>query len=279
VRALYIKIKDMRRQHFAWTFLVTALVMLVYGVYSVFYCLNRKTDIPVLAIVFLIIGGVMLLVFGVLYLISRRQKMRYPASKGPIHPKKEEPEPEIEEEPQPEVKEEPKPVAPVVEKEMEPKAKEEPEPKEPEVEEEEPDDEEETSYYDEVVYEPAPAPRPFRGGNAYVKRLGYGPVLRVEGAEILDMRSNTYYRIEGNYVKRMGSGPVFEISGNRIRAAYGSYLYEISGTSISKVYGGFYASVNGNFINLFDLSVQYEMSGSLNNTQILVVAALLFGSY
>ena len=115
--------------------------------------------------------------------------------------------------------------------------------------------------------------------DVYVKKVGYGPVLRVTGNRILDMRSNTYYRIQGNIVNEEGSGQVFEINGNSIRSVFGSYLYEISGSNINKVFGGFYASISGNYITLYDLSDKYEMTGSLNQKQLLIVAALLFGAY
>ena len=113
----------------------------------------------------------------------------------------------------------------------------------------------------------------------YVKKVGYGPVLRVTGNRILDMRNNTYYRVQGSIVSQDGSGQAFEINGNRIRSAFGGYLYEISGSNINKVFGGFYASISGNYITLFDLSEKYETTGSLNQKQLLVVAALLFGTY
>ena len=93
------------------------------------------------------------------------------------------------------------------------------------------------------------------------------------------MHSNTYYSIDGDYVKENGGGPVFEISGNRIRSAYGSYLYEIFGSNINKVFGGFYASISGNYIQTYDLEQKYEFSDRLSTKQLLVVAALLFGSY
>ncbi len=92
------------------------------------------------------------------------------------------------------------------------------------------------------------------------------------------MRSNTYYRIEGNMVNRSGSGPVYEISGNRIREAFGSYLFELSGSNLNKIYGGFYASISGGLLKVYDLSEQYEIPTSLNRKQILVIAALLFGN-
>ena len=118
--------------------------------------------------------------------------------------------------------------------------------------------------------------REFDGGSGYVKKIGEGPILRISNKEILDMRSNTYYRIEDNYVKQMGYGPVFEIVGNRIKLAYGGYLFELSGSNINKVYGGFYASISGSFLKTLDLRQNYEIPTSLNKTQLLVVAALLF---
>ena len=111
-----------------------------------------------------------------------------------------------------------------------------------------------------------------------MKKVGYGPVLRVTGSEILDMRTNTYYRIEGNRVNQCGYGPMFEISGSRIRAAFGGYLFEISGDNVSRTFGGYYASFSGAFLKTHDLSEQYEISGSLSLRQRLVVVALLFGT-
>ena len=110
----------------------------------------------------------------------------------------------------------------------------------------------------------------------YVKLIGEGPLLRVEGSRFLDMRNNTYYRIEGNTVYEEGYGPRFEIVGNRIRDIFGGYLYEISGSNINKVVGGFYASISGNYITIHDLSSKYEITDSLTNKQILITAALLF---
>ena len=113
---------------------------------------------------------------------------------------------------------------------------------------------------------------------SYVKLIGYGPVLRVEGNRILDMRTSTYYRIENNVVNQEGYGIRYEINGNKIRDAFGSYLYEISGSNINKVFGGFYASISGNYLTLFDSSKKYEMTDSLSKKQLLIVAALLFGN-
>ena len=113
----------------------------------------------------------------------------------------------------------------------------------------------------------------------YVKQVGYGPLLRVEGDRIIDMRSNTYYRLENNMLMQDGYGPVFEIRGNQIKNAFGGYLYEISGSNINKTFGGFYASISGNYITLFDLSIKYEMTNQLSKKQLLAVVALLFGKY
>lgn len=118
-----------------------------------------------------------------------------------------------------------------------------------------------------------------RASTVYVKQMGYGPLLRIEGDRILDMRNNTYYRFENNLLMQEGYGPVFEIRGNQIRSAFGGYLYELSGSNINKVFGGFYASISGNYITLFDASIKYEVTDSLSKRQILAVAALLFGKY
>ena len=133
--------------------------------------------------------------------------------------------------------------------------------------------------FEDVTYEKVRTTSSFSSGSVYISRVGYGPVLRVSGAEILDMRNNAYYHIEGNVVKKDGSGPVFEISGNRIKAAFGSYLYEISGNNVNKIFGGFYASINNSSIQTHDLSERHEISGSLNLYQKLTVIALLFGAY
>ena len=252
----------MRRQYFYWAYLVLSVILTVYGTYSIVYSLNHQKDIPLLAIVFVSIGATLLVLFAVLYLISVFQKKKRRINHQIIEAEdddKDEPEPieEIEEKPQQEEIEEPE-----LEEQIEDS--------EPEVVDDDDDE--------EVIYE-RPRTTIFRGGSAYVSRVGYGPVLRVSGPEILDMRNNTYYHIEGNMVNRDGSGPVFEISGNRIRAAFGSYLYEISGSSVNKVFGGFYASINGNSIQVHDLSDRYEISGSLNLYQQLAVVALLFGAY
>ena len=240
----------MRRQYFAWSYLVLALILTIYGGYSAIYSLTHQKDIPTLGIVFLIIGGTMLVLFLVLLAISLFQK-----KKAPVMVEAKEPEiiEEKVEEPVVEEKEEIEPI-PVKEESLK-------------------------RYQKDVTYQSNQSVSRSYLGSAYIKQVGYGPVLRVEEDEILDMRSNTYYRLEGNYVKRSGSGPVFEISGSKIKHAYGSYLYEISGGSVYKTFGGYYASISGGYLQAHDLQEKYEISGSLSLKQQLAVVAILFGSY
>ena len=237
----------MRKQYFLWIYLVTSIVLSIYGSYSIIYNAWHKTNIPLLAIIILSIGGVMLLIFLVLFIIDLVNKKKQPV-------KVEEP-----------VKEEPK-VIEAEEKKEEPK-KETPKPQKVN-----------HSRYDDVEY--VRTSTSYGGSETvYVKKVGYGPVLRVSGSQILDMRSNTYYLLEGNHVKMQGSGPVFEISGDRIRVAFGSYLYELSGSNVNKVYGGYFASFSGGYLQTHDLSQKYEIDGSLSQRQKLAVVALLFGTY
>ena len=238
----------MRRQYFNWTWLVLALVLTVYGGYSLIYSHINNNPVPTLGLVFLIIGSVLLVAFLIFAFISLFQKKKKidesnTVIENSVKEIKEE-SVEVVEEPA-EIKEEPKNTY---------------------------------SPRSEITYENRRVVRSFSGGSGYVKRIGHGPVLRISEEEILDMRSNTYYRIEGNMVNRSGSGPVYEISGNRIREAFGSYLFELSGSNLNKIYGGFYASISGGFLKVHDLSEQYEIPTSLNKKQILVIAALLFGN-
>ena len=236
----------MRRQYFAWTYLVLAIVLTAYGGYSIIYNTNHQKDIPVLGIVFFVIGLAMLVLFLILLIISVFQKKKAPVMDTIKEPEK------IEEKVEEVI---------IEKKEEEPVLVEEPLPK---------------TYQKDVTYQSNRTVSRSYGGSAYIKKVGYGPVLRVEEDEILDMRSNTYYRIDGNIVKRSGSGPVYEISGNRIRSAFGSYLFEISGGSVYKTFGGFYASISGGYLQAHDLAEKYEISGSLSLKQQLAVVALLF---
>ena len=235
----------MRRRYFLWTYLVLTLVLLIYGGYSVFSSLRDQKDIPALGMVFFAFGLMLLALFLGLLLATFIHKKRHPV-------KVEEPKVEEKEETfEPEPAEKPKPA---------PAPRYEPR--------------------NDVAYERRePIRREFEGGSGYVNQVGYGPVLRISEADILDMRTNNYYRIEGNQVKQSGYGPVFEISRNRIRSAFGGYLYEISGSSVNKVFGGYYASMDGNILQTHDLRLKFEIPSSLNMAQKLAVVALLFGAY
>ncbi len=233
-----------RKQYLPWLIMVVGIIGTAYGSYLLIYHLNKGNGLNVLALVLLIIGIICLtfsiLLAGSIYLSQKKKK-------NVIEEPKVEAEPEAVEQP----KEEPK-LAPKPERKNE-----------------------ETTY----------APKERRDysyssssyvSTCYVKLIGYGPLLRVEGNRILDMRNNTYYRIENNIVNQDGYGIRYEINGNQIRDAFGGYLFEISGSNINKIFGGFYASISGNYITLFDSSKKYEMTESLSKKQLLVVAALLF---
>ena len=244
----------MRRQRFVWAFLALAIVLTAYGSFSFIQNLNQGKGVFVPGLTLLIIGGVMLLLCLVFYLLSRRGKTKEEAFV---------PEPEKEEKPV--VREEEK-------KESEPKGR----PSETPC----PAEKMAPASFDSSYIRKPSISRYDRDDseNAYVKKIGYGPVLRVTGSEILDMRTNTYYRIEGSVVNQSGYGPMFEISGNRIRAAFGGYLFEISGDNVSKTFGGYFATFNGGFLQTNDLSERFEITGPLSLRQRLAVVALLFGT-
>ena len=236
--------------------MVIGTIGLSYGAHLLFYHSSKGEG--------LYIPGLLLLIFGILFLIPSivaniyfvfKRRKEFAAS---IEEKQKEMEEEAKkaEEPVPTPKE-----------------------KEEKVETAQPRPEERPSYTPRPQRSDEEAPARVYYSTSYVKKVGYGPVLRVCGPQIVDMRSNTYYRIEGNIVKEDGGGPRYEIRGNQIRDIYGSYLYEISGSNINKVFGGFYASISGSYITLYDLSEKYEMTDDLSKKQILAVAALLFGRY
>ena len=239
----------MRKNSIFWAIAIFGIIGTGYGGYSVIYSYSNNKEPSILAMFLLIFGGIalvgsiILLIAG--FIASKKKKEDTPVEEEP----KEEP---IEEE----IVEEKEPVTVTHIKELD-----------EEVEYTSRRESRNVSIYDNDC------------STIYVKLVGHGPILRIEGNRIVDMRDNTYYRIEGNMVMEEGSGPAFEIRGNQIRSAFGSYLYEISGSNINKVFGGFYASISGNYITIHDLSNKYEMTGSLSKTQLLVVAALLFGRY
>lgn len=271
----------MRKQYLPWMIGVFGVVGTVYGTYSLIYNYNHGRDLAVLGLVLLLLGAPALL-FSLawslsVYLANKKKEKNASPS---IEAKEEKKEPGVAKAPKEEIIE---PVPVVTEAEPEPvptSVVAEPEPESEPVSEPEPEAEEEEEPEDEPVprmsYRYSPG---YSASAVYVKLVGYGPLLRIEGSRILDMRNSTYYRIEGNTVMQEGYGIRYEIRGNQIRDAFGGYLYEYSGGNINKVFGGFYASVSGSYITLFDLSQKYEMTDSLSQKQILVTAALLFGKY
>lgn len=247
----------MRRRYFYYFIVVYGIVATAYGGFSLIYNLSNGKGVSTYALVLLISGVIALLFYLTLYAFSKL------ASKKTVN----EPAPVTEE----------NVVEEVVEAPVEEQAQEE------EVADSAPQDNPPPSEDKEEKDDYVPrTPRSYRSSSSYsvstiyVKQVGYGPLLRVEGNRILDMRNSTYYRIENNMVMQEGYGPVYEIRGNQIKDAFGGYLYEISGSNINKVFGGFYASISGNYITLYDLSIKYEMSDSLSKRQILVVVTLLF---
>lgn len=245
----------MRRMHFGWIIGVLGIFGTVYGTYLLIYHSNRGNGLNSTALILLIVGIVALFAFivisvGSLYARRKNKANSYNDSGEEnitvvVENSQESVEnstiSEIEETKQTSIKKE-----------------------------------YDYEHKNEKVYAPSTSSY---SSTVYVKQVGYGPLLRINGDRILDMLTNTYYRIEGNLVKQEGYGPVLEIRGNQIKEAFGNYLYEISGNNINKVFGGFYASVSGNYITTYDLSLKYEMTDSLSKRQILVVAAMLFGKY
>lgn len=213
----------MRRQRFWWTYLVVTIVLAGYGTFSFIYNLNRGKGVSILGLIFMIIGLMMLGLFLGLffydYFVTKKNK-KIIESKIIEQPVEEVEEIKVEKEEYKEKK--------VFNKE---KFRYE-------------DNEEERSKRNHYSTNRSRYDYDF-SSTVYVKKQGYGPILRVEGNRLLDMRSNTYYRIEENVIKQEGSGPVFEINGNRIKLAYGSYIYEMNGNNINRTFGGFLLKLTG----------------------------------
>ncbi len=236
----------MRRQYLVWSIIVFGVVGTIYGATSLIHHFNHGDGLFIPALILLVFGASALMLFLVLYIVSYIN----------MNKKKKEPTPIVEEKEAEPIKETAKPEpSPRQESEQERREKEE---------------------FVQKIQRPSISSSSYSVSTTYVKQVGYGPLLRVEGNRIFDMRSNTYYRIENNMVMQEGYGPIFEIRGNQIKNAYGGYLYEISGDNINKTFGGFYASISGNYITIYDLSMKYEMTDQLSKPQLLAVVALLF---
>ena len=232
-----------RKQYIDWLTTVLGIFGVTYGGYLLAWHYNQGNGLNVLALVLLIVGIISLLFSIVLFTF---RFIYYKKTKDAVIPTQNE---EVTKDAT--IKEE------IV---VEPKPKQNPTKSKTEYT--------ERSYPSSYSYSAS--------STIYVKLLGHGPLLRIEGSQILDMRNNTYYRIEGNIVKQDGYGPLFEINGNQIRNIYGGNLFELSGSNINKTLGGFYASISGNYVTLYDSSRKYEITDSLSKVQILAVAALLF---
>lgn len=240
-----------RKQYIDWLATVFGIFGTVYGAYLLVWHYRRGNGIlPVAMILF--VAGVISLVFAIALLTSRY--IAYKKRKDHKTPAQEEIEIEIEED-----KIEAPQQKPIEEFQEETTQE---EPKRP--------------YKRNSDYIERSSSSTYSYSTVYIKLVGHGPILRIEESRILDMRDNSYYRIEGNNVNKEGYGLCFEIRGNQIREAFGGYLFEISGSNINKIYGGFYASISGNYITIHDLSRKYEMTDSLSTKQLLVVSALLF---
>lgn len=234
----------MRRQRVRWEYLVIAILLTVYGAFFASTQYGKNQGLFVSAIVALSIGATMLLVYSILYAIGQQKAKRLAKQQKPeVH---EEPEYREEvEKPKEEPKREPRP----------------------------------TSYarYETPTYPSRPSRSRYDSETCYVREVGIGPILEINGNRIRDMRNNEYYRLEGNDVFHNGSGLAYHISGNQIRTIHGGMLFEKSGDRINKVFGGFYASISGNRMTKYDLSRILEISGPLSDKMILVVTVLGLG--
>ena len=255
----------MRKQYWPWMILVFGIVGTAYGTHLLIYHWTNSQKFSIWSLVLLIFGAIALAFSIVLMVMRYIANKKQPVVQPVIEPETEEgkpiiDEPSQEEEPQNEIQQEEQPETEI----------------EDEQEEEHPIEEEDD--YEEPT--PRPMPNHYRSySTVYVKKVGYGPILRVEGNRIIDMRSNTYYHLENGFLYQDGYGVRYEIRGNQIRDAFGGYLYELSGSNINKVFGGFFASISGNYIATYNLSDKFEMTDSLSKQQLLAVTVLIFGKY
>ena len=242
----------MRAQRAEWTFRVIVALLLLYGGFTAFLNINGKPEVFIPALVAFIVGVALLVVYLILYFLSRKKKKA--AEEAVASPASEEPK----EDSAPVEKEEPT----VAETKAEEKEESVKAPKKP---------------VRDFEYAPRRSSSVDDWDSGFVSQIGYGPVLDIRGNRIRDMRTNVYYRIEGNFVYCEGSGVQYEIRGSAIRSAFGGFLYEISGSSVRKTFGGHYAEYSGRYMAKYDQSVKYEIGASLNMKQALVVVVLLFG--
>lgn len=260
----FATIKQMRKYCLPWSIATFGFVTVAYGTYSLVSHLKNDEEIFLPGLLMLIAGALALLTLLVLILMDAFKRIRNKELiETPIKEDSYEEAIKVEEEKH--ISENP---INIDEQEKE----------DEEINSADEDDEEEEEEFT-PSYTRSYSSSSYSYSTIYVKEIGYGPVLRIDGSRILDMRNNVYYHVENNIVIQDGYGLAFEIRGNQIKDVYGSYLFEISGNNINKVFGGFYASVSGNYITLFDSSRKFETTESLSRNQILIIAALLFGRY
>lgn len=262
----FATIKQMRKNRLPWSIAAFGFVTVAYGTYSLVSHLKNDEEIFLPGLLMLIAGALALLTLLVLILIDAFKRIR---NKELIeNPIKEDSYEEVIEEEKEEEKHISENPINIDEQEIE----------DEEINSTDEDDEEEEEEFTSS-YTRSYSSSSYSYSTIYVKEIGYGPVLRIDGSHILDMRNNVYYHVENNIVIQDGYGPEFEIRGNQTKDVYGSYLFEISGNNINKVFDGFYDSISGNYITLFDSSRKFETTESLSRNQILIIAALLFGRY
>ena len=247
--------------------LVFGIIGIAYGTHLLIYHWTNGQELSIWSLVLLVLGAIALAFSVVLMMMRYIAKKKQPVVQPVIELETEEEKPIIEE--------------PIQEEEPQSKPQEEQQPEsniEDEQEEDQLREDEEEDDYEEPT--PRPIPNHYQSySTVYVKKVGYGPIVRVEGNRIIDMRSNTYYHLENGFLYQDGYGTRYEIRGNQIRDAFGGYLYELSGSNINKVFGGFFASISGNYITTYNLSDKFEMTDPLSKQQLLAVTVLIFEKY
>lgn len=240
----------MRRQSLPWVYMVSAILLSVYGLFFVVREHDKNQKVFISAIVALSIGLSMLLLYMILYFVFKHKKVKTVDTKIEVKEKIKEPLVEIKVEPQAKVQ---------VERKEEPKVK--------------------SIKVNRSSTNRSTLSRGYSSDfseSGYVKLVGHGPILEVRGNVIRDMRNNTYYTIEANAVSEQGRGYIYRLERNRIITMSGTPLYEMYGGNINKVFGGFFASVSGNYITKYDLSTKLELTNTFSSRVILLIAALVF---
>lgn len=163
----------MRKYYLSWSILVIGIIGAAYGSHLLFYHVSKGEGLFVPGLILLLFGIVFLIpsiAANIYYVVKHRKQFTASIDEKQKELKGEE---EKAEEPTPVIK-----------------------PKEEKVEMVQHRREERPTYTPRREIEKEAPSRPTYS-TSYVKKVGYGPVLRVCGPQIVDMRNNTYYRIEG----------------------------------------------------------------------------------